>query len=56
MHGIEVERLGERRGTRGETRVIVRSSALTEGDRVIVSHLPNAIDGLRVRPATQGTP
>ena len=35
----------------GRAQLLVRSDALREGDRVIVTHLPNAIDGLRVKTA-----
>jgi multidrug resistance efflux pump len=51
MQGITVERIGERRGPDGERQVLLRSPSLTAGDRVIVTQLPNAMDGLRVRVA-----
>lgn len=50
MREVEVERVGERRDDR-ETRVLLRGEQLTEGTRVIVTQLPNAIDGLRVQVA-----
>lgn len=50
MLGLTVERLGEARGPEG-TRVLVRSSELATGDKVVITQLPNAIDGLRVRVA-----
>ena len=49
MRSIEVERLGETHPDNGDSRVILRSSQLMPSDRLIVTHLPNAIDGLRVR-------
>lgn len=50
MLGLTVERLGEVRSPAYDgTRVLVRSSELTTGDKVVVTQLPNAIDGLRVR-------
>ena len=51
MKSIEVERLGETRTGDGEGRLIVRSPQLKASDRLIVTHLPNAIDGLRVKEA-----
>ena len=51
MKGIEVERLGETRSDDGVGRVILRSPDLEPSGRLIVTHLPNAIDGLRVRVA-----
>ena len=49
MRGVEVERLGETHPDDGDGRVILRSPDLKPSDRLIVTHLPNAIDGLRVR-------
>lgn len=49
MKGLKVERLGEIHAIDRERRVLVRSDQLKRGDRVIVTQLPNAIDGLRVR-------
>lgn len=49
MKGVTVERVGELHGPRGDSRVLVRSGDLHDGQEVIVTQLPNAIDGLRVR-------
>ena len=50
MAGIDVNVVGERRD--GITsQVLVRSPELHDGDKAIVTHLPNAIDGLRVKTA-----
>ena len=54
MKSVEVERLGETRPDDGDGRVILRSPGLQRSDRLIVTHLPNAIDGLKVKVA--GTP
>lgn len=51
MQALEVERVGEHRGDDGPSRVLVRSPALQAGDRVVVTQLPNAMDGLRVKVA-----
>ena len=51
MRSVEVERLGESRGDDGSDRVILRSPELKPDDRLIVTHLPNAIDGLKVKVA-----
>lgn len=45
---IQVERVGEHR-VDGEPRMLVRAPALDAGARVMVTHLPNAIDGLLVQ-------
>lgn len=49
MKGVKIERLGEVHSTAGEDRIIIRSSEIKDGARVIVTQLPNAIEGLRVR-------
>ena len=52
MRSVHVERLGEMHASDGKRRVIVRSHDLLPGTRVIVTQLPNASDGLRVRVAS----
>ncbi len=50
MRAMTVERVGEHDdGTR--TRILVRAPALQAGDAIIVTRLPNAMDGLRVAVA-----
>ena len=51
MKSVEVERLGETHPDGTDGRVILRSPDLKPSDRLIVTHLPNAIDGLKVRVA-----
>ena len=50
MAGVDVSVVGERRH-QDDSQVLVRSPQLHDGDQVIVTHLPNAIDGLRVKTA-----
>lgn len=45
MEGIKVEPLGGYFD--GEEKLLVRSEALRTGDRIVITHLPNAISGLR---------
>jgi HlyD family secretion protein len=53
MAGVDVKVLGEQ-SRDGKAQLLVQSPALHDGDQVIVTHLPNAIDGLLVRtPAAQ---
>jgi len=49
MQALKVERVGETRGDGGERLLLVRSGELRDGDRVVVTHLPNAMDGLLVK-------
>jgi multidrug efflux pump subunit AcrA (membrane-fusion protein) len=48
MRGIDVETLGTRIGVGGEERLLVRADALTDGDALVTTHMPNAMDGLKV--------
>ncbi len=49
MLGVDVETLGERRGGRDDVaRLLVRSPQIRAGDLIITTHMPNAMDGLRV--------
>jgi multidrug efflux pump subunit AcrA (membrane-fusion protein) len=48
MTGVPVRTLGSWFTETGEERLLVQASGLAAGDRLIVTHMPNAIDGLRV--------
>ncbi|MEA3642303.1 MAG: biotin/lipoyl-binding protein [Lamprobacter sp.] len=48
MQGLDVESLGTRMGDDGEERLLVRSDQLEAGDALVTTHMPNAIEGLRV--------
>jgi len=49
---VEIERVGERMDNAGNYRVLVRSSALSRGDQLLVSQLPTAMTGLLVKPSS----
>ncbi len=55
LQRLRVERLGETLGPDGERWLLVRAAGAVErlaaGDRVIATHLPNAMQGLRVEVA-----
>jgi multidrug efflux pump subunit AcrA (membrane-fusion protein) len=53
MVGVDVQTLGERRGPDGEERLLVRSPQLKAGDLIVTTHMPNAMDGLRVETLEQ---
>ncbi len=48
LQGLEIERAGELRAPGAEPRMLVSSPSLRAGDRVLVTQLPNAVDGLLV--------
>ena len=54
MQMIEFERVGEREYGDGSTEVLVRALQLASGDKVIVTKLANAANGLLVQPNTAG--
>lgn len=54
MAAIDVERVGERRLPDGSATVLVRSSEIAAGDRIVATQLPNAVPGLRVRLVNGG--
>ncbi len=45
MKAIQIERIGKI----GQSQILVRSSDLQKGDQVIITQLPNAMDGLKVQ-------
>lgn len=47
MQGLEIEPLGQYLGERGSEWLLIRSASLHKGDRIVMTHLPNAVDGLR---------
>ncbi len=49
MHSVKIELVGEHIDATGNTQVLARSEQLTQGDQVIATQLPNAMDGLRVQ-------
>jgi len=49
MKGLEIERVGEQMTPIGKSRILVRSPKLKYGEQIIVTQLPNAMDGLKVQ-------
>lgn len=56
MERATVERIGEATGRNGERRLLVSGDALISGTRLITTHLPNAVTGLKVDVAGSGAP
>jgi multidrug efflux pump subunit AcrA (membrane-fusion protein) len=54
MRGIEIEDLGAWYAADGTERLLVRSPVLADGDQVVITHMPNAVDGLRVETIDAG--
>ncbi|MDM8569208.1 HlyD family efflux transporter periplasmic adaptor subunit [Thiotrichales bacterium HSG1] len=49
MESLTIERVGEQITKTGKARILVRSPKLNYGDQVIITQLPNAMDGLKVQ-------
>jgi multidrug efflux pump subunit AcrA (membrane-fusion protein) len=48
MKGLAIERVGEQTLPNGKSQILVRSPELQTHDQVIVTQLPNAVEGLKV--------
>ena len=48
LQAIDVVSVGQARGADGETRVLIRSPGISAGDRIAITHRPNAVAGLKV--------
>jgi HlyD family secretion protein len=48
MRSLNVKPLGQYISDDGTEQLLVRSAALSKGDLIVVTHLPNAVSGLRV--------
>ena len=46
-----MERIGEAVASNGERRLLIAGEQLTPGARLIITHLPNAMTGLKVEVA-----
>ncbi|WP_236743967.1 efflux RND transporter periplasmic adaptor subunit [Marinobacter similis] len=50
MERVRVERIGEAMANNGERRLLVAGDELKPGAKLITTHLPNAMTGLKVEP------
>ena len=49
LQAIEVSSIGQTRDASGQVLVLIRSDAIKPGDQISVTHLPNAVSGLKVK-------
>ncbi len=54
MQRVSVERVGEALSSNGERRLLIAGEALKPGVQLVVTHLPNALTGLKVDIANTG--
>lgn len=50
LKGVPIETVGERRDADGKAALLVKG-AISEGDPIVITQLPNAVEGLRVKVA-----
>lgn len=50
LQSLSIERLGEFVAEDGSAQLLIRSPQLRTGDQIVITQLPNATDGLKVRP------
>jgi hypothetical protein len=48
MQGLSVENVGQYLPPDGPPRLLIRSAAIASGDSIIITHLPQAVSGLKV--------
>jgi len=51
MESIDVEAVGQLDNSQGRSSLLIRSELIQPGDQIITTHLPNAVDGLKVKVA-----
>lgn len=49
LRALDVITVGQTRGVDGAARVLIRSDEIAPGDRIAITHLPNAVTGLKVK-------
>ncbi len=49
MQLINIDKVGQHKLPSGEVRALVKSEQLSQGDKIIVTQIPNAIQGLRIK-------
>lgn len=53
LQSVSIERVGESTDDKGQTKLLLRSSDLQQGDLIVSTQLPNAITGLRVEALSE---
>jgi len=49
LQGVDVKSIGQYLDTDGNSLLLVKSSQINNGDEIVVTHLPNAVSGLKVK-------
>jgi len=54
LQGVDVESVGQYSDEEGNALLLVKSSKINGGDEIVITHLPNAVSGLKVRSEADG--
>ncbi len=54
LQGLDVETIGQYYQADGSASLLVANPTLRNGDKIVVTHLPNAVTGLKVKTADHG--
>jgi HlyD family secretion protein len=49
LQGVDVESIGQYVDADGNSLLLVKSSQINDGDEIVITHLPNAVSGLKVK-------
>ncbi len=49
LQAVDVSSIGQAKTANGQIRVLIRSDEIASGDLIAVTHLPNAVSGLKVK-------
>jgi len=55
LQGVDVESVGQYSGDDGKAMLLVKSPQINPDDDIVITHLPNAMNGLKVRNAADDT-
>ena len=55
LQGVDVESIGQYSDDDGNALLLVKSAKIKAGDEIVITHLPNAVSGLKVRIGADDT-
>ena len=56
LQGVDVDSVGQYIDTDGASYMLIKSPQIETSDKIVITHLPNAVSGLKVRSITSDTP
>lgn len=49
LQGVDVDTFGQFYQPNGDAKLLIKSEKISEGDNIVITHLPNAVTGLKVK-------